>query len=336
MRIAVLFGGTSEEREVSIASASEVVRALRNGGHDVTAIDSAMGRLTPLQDRELTDTCRVQSQPSATSLHSLRSQSTAATVASAIDDVDVVFIALHGGSGEDGHLQALLELLGVPFTGSSSLASGLAMDKDLAKRLAEHGGIRTPSWLMNETCFSNVSRSLGLPVITKPNAQGSSVGIQIVRKEGDFASGLADAAQYGQVMVESFVPGREFTVSVLDDVALPVGEIITDGGQLFDYESKYTAAGASEVFPAQISPDLTAELQESALRVHRLLKLDGYSRSDFRVDVDGVVWFMEVNTLPGLTGRSLLPQAAEAAGIAFDELCERIVELALRKRGGAT
>lgn len=248
-------------------------------------------------------------------------------------EFDVVFIALHGGSGEDGHVQALLELLGVPFTGSSSISSGLAMDKDISKRLAEQGGVRTPSWLMNETYFPTVAASLGLPVIVKPNTQGSSVGLQIVREEKDFSPAIANAARYGEVMIETYVSGREFTVSVLDDTPLPVGEIITDNGRLFDYESKYQAAGAAEIFPAQIGADLAAELQASALKIHHLFKLDGYSRSDFLVDDEGVVWFMEVNTLPGLTSQSLLPKALESAGISFGDFCERIVELALLKAG---
>lgn len=331
MNIAVLFGGTSEEREVSIASASKVVRALREEGHHVTAIDSAMGRLTSAQDRELTALSVVRAQPTESSLLALRSRSNALAFGNAVGEFDVVFIALHGGSGEDGHVQALLELLGVPFTGSSSISSGLAMDKDLSKRLAEQGGIRTPGWLMNETHFPTVADALGLPVIVKPNAQGSSVGLRIVREEEGLASAVANAARYGEVMIEKYVAGREFTVSILDDTPLPVGEITTDNGRLFDYESKYQEAGAEEVFPAQISADLAAELQASALKIHRLFKLDGYSRSDFLVDDEGVVWFMEVNTLPGLTSQSLLPKALEPAGISFGEFCNRVVELALQK-----
>ncbi|MFE6385240.1 D-alanine--D-alanine ligase family protein [Nocardiopsis dassonvillei] len=333
MNIAVLFGGTSEEREVSVASASKVVQALRDNGHHVTAIDSATGRLTSAQDRELTALSSVRQQPTEKSLLDLRSRSNAIAFGKAMAEFDVVFIALHGGSGEDGHVQALLELLGVPFTGSSSISSGLAMDKDISKRLAEQGGVRTPSWLMNETHFPNVTASLSLPLIVKPNTQGSSVGLQIVWKEEDFTSAIANAARYGEIMIETYVAGREFTVSVLDDTPLPVGEIITDKGRLFDYESKYQAAGAAEIFPAQINADLTAELQASAMKIHQLLKLDGYSRSDFRVDNDGVVWFIEVNTLPGLTSQSLLPKALDPAGISFGEFCDRIVELALLKAG---
>ncbi|MCK9870332.1 D-alanine--D-alanine ligase [Nocardiopsis dassonvillei] len=333
MNIAVLFGGISEEREVSISSASKVVRALRDKGHNVTTIDSATGRLTSAQDRELTALSGVREQPTESSLLSLHSRSNAIAFGTAMGEFDVVFIALHGGSGEDGHVQALLELLGVPFTGSSSISSGLAMDKDISKRLAEQGGVRTPSWLMNETYFPTVAASLGLPVIVKPNTQGSSVGLQIVREEKDFSPAIANAARYGEVMIETYVSGREFTVSVLDDTPLPVGEIITDNGRLFDYESKYQAAGAAEIFPAQIGADLAAELQASALKIHHLFKLDGYSRSDFLVDDEGVVWFMEVNTLPGLTSQSLLPKALESAGISFGDFCERIVELALLKAG---
>lgn len=333
MKVAVVFGGTSTEREVSIASAVEVIRALRELGHEVIAVDSARGRLSLEEEGRLTlpssAPAAIQDQPDSTQLEALRQTRSEVNLSSAVLDCDLVFLALHGGSGENGQIQALLELAQVPFTGSGSTASGLAMDKELSKRVARSAGILTPDWLTGPVDADQVGDRLGWPVVVKPDAEGSSVGLSIVDGPEGLPAAIAEAATYGQVIVERFVTGREFTVSVLGHSALPVGEIVKPEGKVFDYASKYQNDGVQEVFPARISGDLARGLQEAAETIHRVFKLRGYSRSDFIVDREGRIWFMEANTLPGLTRSSLLPKAAAAAGISFDDLCERICRLAL-------
>ncbi|HTW74920.1 MAG TPA: D-alanine--D-alanine ligase [Steroidobacteraceae bacterium] len=331
MRIAVLFGGTSAERDVSVASAAQIIPALGAAGHDVVAVDTARGRLPAAEIRRLLETGVTAQPPTQNAIADVRNRAVALSAANFdIRDVDVVFIALHGGAGEDGRIQAMLDLAGLPYTGSHHIGSAAAMDKDLSKRLFRSVQVPTPDWLMAPVCVDQVARELGWPVIVKPNKQGSTVGLTLVRS----AAGLDPAmeAAYGfddEVMVERFVVGREFTVGILDGVALPVGEIIAPG-DVFDYEAKYQPEVAREVFPADISAEETRRIQGYALRAHQALKLGAYSRMDFRRDRDGEYWCLEANTLPGLTATSLLPQAARAAGIEFPELLERICRAAVR------
>jgi D-alanine-D-alanine ligase len=247
---------------------------------------------------------------------------------------DVLFLALHGGAGEGGTLQAILDVIGVPYTGSGQLGSALAMDKDLSKRLFRAAGVPVPAWFMAPVAPEDVKTGLGWPVIVKPSKQGSSVGLTLVRKPADLAAAVDLARQYDdEVMVEQFIPGRELTVGVLGDVPLPVGEIVPKH-ELFDYESKYTPGMSVETFPAAIATRLARQLQEYALVAHRALKLGGYSRIDFRVSPDDDIFCLEANSLPGMTRTSLYPQAARAAGIEFPEMCERICKLA-RNNGPA-
>jgi D-alanine-D-alanine ligase len=222
----------------------------------------------------------------------------------------------------------------VPYTGSGPLASALAMDKDLSKRLFRAAGIPVPDWFMAPFAADDVTKVLGWPVIVKPSKQGSSVGLTLVKKAAELAAAVQLASRYdNEVMAEEFIAGRELTVGVLGDVPLPVGEIVPKH-ELFDYESKYTPGMSEETFPAKIDTRLARQLQAHALAAHRALKLGGYSRIDFRVSPDGDIFCLEANSLPGMTRTSLLPQAAQAAGIAFPELCERICRLA-RNNGGA-
>jgi D-alanine-D-alanine ligase len=249
-----------------------------------------------------------------------------------IGAVDVVFLALHGGAGEDGRIQALLDLAGLPYTGSNHIASAAAMDKDLSKRLFRSVGIPTADWLMCPVTAEQVSRELGWPVVVKPNKQGSTVGLGIVREASALPAAI-DAARAcdDEVMIEKFVGGREFTVGVLDGAALPVGEIIVPG-EVFDYRSKYQTGGVREVFPADLAPVIASRMQAYALRAHAVLKLGAYSRIDFRMDAEGSIWCLEANSLPGMTSTSLLPQAAKAAGIEFPDLLQRICQGAIRSR----
>jgi D-alanine-D-alanine ligase len=330
MKIAVLFGGTSEERDVSIASAAQVIPALRGLGHDVIAIDTATGRLAADAEKKMLTSGVGPEPPSNTALASMRASALAlANSAPDMRDVDVVFLALHGGAGEDGRIQAVLDLAGLAYTGSNHIASATAMDKDLSKRLFRAAGVPTADWIMAPVPAHVVADTLGWPVVVKPNKQGSTVGLSIVRDPKDLAAAVQLAERYdNEVMVERFVPGRELTVGILEGEALPVGEIITKSG-IFDYQAKYQTGGAREIFPAELPEEVTAQLQQLAVRAHDALKLGVYSRIDFRMDLQGRFWCLEANSLPGMTAASLLPQAARVAGIEFPKLVERICRAAL-------
>lgn len=249
-----------------------------------------------------------------------------------IKGADLVFLALHGGAGEDGRIQAMLDLAGLAYTGSNHIASAAAMDKELSKRLFRSAGVPTPDWLMAPVAEQSVQTVLGWPVVVKPNKQGSTMGLTVVREPARLQDAISRAHGYdSEVMVETFVAGREFTVGVLNGKTLPIGEIVVPG-EVFDYQSKYQAGGAREIFPASITAAESTLLQDYALRAHGVLKLGAYSRIDFRRDAQGGFWCLEANSLPGMTATSLLPQAAQAAGIDFTELLDQICRAALKGR----
>lgn len=336
MKVAVLFGGTSSERDVSIASGSQVLKALHQAGHEVLAIDTARGVLSPGEQQQLLEAGVAPEPPALQTLSELHSNTARLARSSDFTQADVVFLALHGGSGEDGTMQGFFELLGVPHTGSGVRGSANAMDKDTAKRLCLAAGVPTADWLMAPADSSEVEQRLGYPLVVKPNKEGSTVGLTVVKKPEDLTPAIETASRYDdEVMLEKFVPGRELTVGILGDRALAVGEIFPKRGEIFDYESKYQKGGAEEVFPANLTPEQTARIQDLGLRVHRALKLNDYSRVDFRMDPSGDVWVLEANTLPGMTATSLLPQSAAAVGISFPELCETICRLALDRKRAA-
>jgi D-alanine-D-alanine ligase len=316
---------------VSLASGLRVADALRSRGHTVTTVDTVRGMLTAAEERAMLEGPVVHAlPPEQGALARLSSETMPATVREigSHHDSDVVFIGLHGGQGEDGTLQALLDLTGVPYTGSGHLASALAMDKDLSKRLFRDAGVRTPDWLMAPAADDEIVSKLGLPVIVKPSKQGSTVGLTLVKERAGLQAAIAEARRYDdEVMIEQFIAGRELTVGILGDQALPVGEIIPKH-EIYDYECKYTPGMAREEFPAKLSDAETRSVQQQALLAFRALKLSGYSRIDFRMTADGTFYCLEANTLPGMTATSLIPQAAAAAGITFPALCERIVQLA--------
>lgn len=332
MKIAVLFGGTSEERDVSIASAAQIIPALRGLGHEVIAVDTASGRLPDEAERRLAAGVAPE-PPSPGALARMRAAGATPMLGPAQDlaGVEVVFLALHGGAGEDGRIQSVLDLAGLRYTGSNHIASAAAMDKDLSKRLFRAAGVPTADWLMTPAEASAVAATLGWPVVVKPNKQGSTVGLSVVRAPEALAAAIELARRFDdEVMIERFVPGRELTVAILGSEALPVGEIVTPG-EIFDYRAKYQRGGAREVFPAQIPPAAAQRVQALALAAHRALKLGYYSRIDFRMDERGEFWCLEANSLPGMTAASLLPQAAAAAGISFPELLGRICAAASQR-----
>jgi D-alanine-D-alanine ligase len=340
-------GGTSSERDVSLATGLRVAEALRARGHEVTTVDTTRGALTPGEEKAMLSSGVVKVAPPPQQELARMSVEALPRTANTLPtqrDTDVIFLGLHGGQGEDGTIQALLDLTGVPYTGSGHLASALAMDKDLSKRLFRAAGVPTADWVMvrrrpGESAIerppTSAVRALGMPVIVKPSKQGSTVGLSIVKESSQLDTAIGAAFEFDdEVMVERFIPGREFTVGILGDEALPVGEIIPKH-EIYDYECKYTAGMAEEVFPARISGEEAARVQSYARKAFEALKLRGYARIDFRLSsVDGEFYCLEANTLPGMTQLSLIPQAAAAAGISFPELCDRIVQLALAGREG--
>lgn len=336
MRIAVLLGGTSAERDVSLASGIRIADALRESGHTVTCVDPATGTLSAAAEAELRRNAIAAAPPSLEALERIShsSFSPALTTLPAVAEADVVFLALHGGHGEDGTVQALLDLAGIAYTGSGHLASAVAMDKDLSKILCRAAGVPTADWLMAPVTESDVRQQLGLPVVVKPSKQGSTVGLTVVKTWDQLGPAIVEAARYDdEVMIERFIAGREFTVGVLGDEALPVGEIIAEH-EIYDYECKYTAGMAREEFPAKLEAAQTVQVQAYALRTFRALKLRSYARIDFRLGGDGVFYCLEANTLPGMTALSLIPQAAAAAGMSFPVLCDRIATQAATQRAG--
>lgn len=330
LRVAVLLGGSSEERTVSLASGAQVAAALRHAGHRVVSIDSAAGILpAELEDRLLTSPIGSVEVDLPARTRDAAGLPDAGVIASepSLREVDVVFLALHGGAGEDGTIQTLLEVAGLPYVGSGPLGCALAMDKDVTKRLLRDGQVPTPDWIVGRTPGEEVGQRLGYPVIVKPLSGGSSVRLTLAGDARAVDEATAGAEGGGdEVMYEAFVEGREFTVGILDGEALPVVEIVPEH-ELFDFECKYMDGMAQEIAPAQIEEELRDALHAMALRVHGLLRLEQFSRVDFMVDTDGRVWCLEANALPGLTANSLLPKAARAAGIEFPELCTRICRL---------
>lgn len=311
------------------------MRALREAGHEVLALDTARGLLSAAEERHFLVSGVATTPPKEEELAIVRAGSAELTKGGALKDVDVVFLALHGGTGEDGTIQAFLDLARVAYTGSGHAGSAAAMDKDVSKQLFRAAGIPTPDWLMAPVDEREVEARLGFPLIVKPNKQGSTIGLTLVRRAQELQKAIDEARLYDdEVMLEQFIDGREFTVGVLRDRALAVGEIIPEGAEIFDYQSKYQAGGAREIFPADLAAESAARVAELALSAHRALKLRDYSRVDFRMDRDGLFYCLEVNTLPGMTATSLLPQSAAAVGISFPDLCDEICQLARDRQRG--
>ena len=337
MRITVLTGGTSAERDVALASAVQVIAALRSIGHQVAVVDTARGFIPETDEAQLLTASVGQAPPSLVQLEALEHGLLLSGLANlaTVREAEVLFLALHGGHGEDGTLQTILDMIGVPYTGSGPIGSAMAMDKDIAKRLFQEAGIPTAKWLMAPATVQEVETRLGWPVVVKPSKQGSTVGLSIVKERAQLVPAILEAFKHDdEVMLEQFIAGRELTVSILGDRALPVGEIISKK-EIYDYEAKYTPGMAEEIFPAALSDDEVAAVQEQARRTFGALKLSGCARIDFRMTTDGQFYCLEANTLPGMTATSLVPQAAAAAGITFPELCERIALLAIDTRASS-
>lgn len=327
MKIAVLMGGRSAEREVSLSSGRGMAEALRRLGHATTSIDAADGAELPAGDE--VKAARPASVVAALPLTAMLG----AVEAPAVREADVVFNGLHGTYGEDGTIQAALELAGKIYTGSGVLASALAMDKAMSKRVFEREALPTPHWMQLEAGVPgsalDVSLLGGYPLVVKPNAQGSTVGLSIVRHPSELQPAIGKAIEYDeQVLVEQYIAGRELTVAVVGDEAFPVVEIEPKSG-FYDYQSKYTAGATTYTCPAKLSKELTRHLRELATESAQVIGCRGVARVDFRLSEDDEPYILEVNTLPGMTPTSLVPMAAAAKGLSYEQLVGRMLDLAL-------
>jgi len=334
-RVTVLLGGTSPERAVSLASGAQLYRALREWGHEVLCIDTARGILPPAEVEELLSRAVGSEPPPAPEEDLLASGALLPLLRDpTVAGSELLFPILHGGTGEDGTLQAVLDLAGIPYAGSGRLGCTLAMDKEVTKRLLRSAGIATPDWLTEEASLEEVEAELGFPVIVKPPSGGSTIGLTLAHDAQELRAALAESRRHeDRVLFERYVKGRELTVGILGETPLPVGEIVP-AHELFDYECKYTPGMAEEIFPADLPAEVADEARARALAVHRLLFLRDFSRVDFLLDDRGELWCLEANALPGMTALSLLPRAARAEGLSFEELCNTIVDGALRRVSG--
>lgn len=310
LKIAVLYGGVSKEREVSISSSKGIIDALKKNGHDVVAIDFHPERLHEIIELK----------------------------------VDLVFIALHGKFGEDGSVQGLLDMLNIPYVGSGVLASALAMDKYKAKQLFESVNIPTAKGklyrIMDTTdvteIVEDIVNNFAVPFVIKPNREGSTVGLTIVKKHDEIKEAIERATESDEyILVEQFIKGKELTVPVLgkmnEETALPIIEIIPKN-ELYDYESKYSEGGSEHIIPARISDELTEQIQNYAVRAHQVLGCETYSRADFLLTDEGKPYILEVNTLPGMTPTSLFPDSAKAVNMSYEEMVEKLVQLTVEQR----
>lgn len=303
-KIAVILGGPSSEREVSIRSGKAISNALRNCGYNVTEIGEK-----GLIEEELLNS-----------------------------GIDIAFIALHGKYGEDGTIQKFLEDKGISYTGSGPLASKRALYKDVAKAIFIEKNIPTPEYILVESenydsVINKIKNRLAFPVVLKPIDEGSSIGLSVVKEEEHLLSALNTAYKYSKkILIEKYIPGEEITVGILGEAPLAVVHIVPKKGY-YNYEAKYTSGMTNYIVPAQLPSSVYEEIQFLGLKSHNALGCRDFSRVDVRLDPNGKPWVLEVNTIPGFTETSLLPKSAGAVGIGFNELCEQIIEFA-RERGG--
>lgn len=348
MKIVVLAGGLSPERNVSLSTGTMVTEALRGQGHRAALVDlyfgleDDAGALEELFDADVSAAAkRISRQaPDLEQVKAARRDKSPSLFGPNVLELcrlaDVVFLALHGACGEDGRVQAAFDLLGIPYTGAGYLGSAIAMDKDLTKRLVADV-VNTPGWKMVDVRAEDIDglvASARLPLVVKPVASGSSIGVSIAHTRQELHGALMEGLRFGgQCVLEQYVAGREIQVAILAGQALPSIEIIPKEG-FYDYENKYQPGAAEEVCPAPIPPAWEQRVGQAALTVYHALGLSVYSRADFIVDQEGTPWFLEINTLPGMTPTSLVPQEAAAVGIDYASLCQRIIEESLRVRKG--
>ena len=345
MKIVVLAGGLSPERNVSLSSGAMVTQALRSRGHQVALIDLFFGTEGTDTTRDIFDAPIPESfkkvsrqAPDLEQIRRSRRDQSPSVIGPGVLELckqaDVVYLALHGACGEDGRLQATLDLMGVPYTGSNCLSSAIAMDKDLTKRMVAHKVI-TPKWqsvTVTEENLEQLTAQTELPVVVKPIDSGSSIGVYIAYDREQLHMALTESIKLGgRTVLEQYIRGREIQVAILDGRALPSIEIIPKEG-FYDYENKYHPGAAEEVCPAPIPAEWEKRIGDAALTVFNTIGLAVYSRADFIVTEDGTPYFLEINTLPGMTPTSLVPQEAAAVGIDYATLCETIINVSLQVR----
>ena len=341
MNIIVLAGGNSTEREVSIASGQGVCKALRERNHKAVLLDPYFGASqkeenlfpTEYDVDKAADAMREMSSKLEETMKT-RKGFFGPNVLEICKEADIVFLALHGANGEDGKVQSVLDLMGIKYTGSGPLSSGMAMDKGITKMVFEAKGVPTPKGITLEKgkCSSQFADyGMGFPVIVKPCCGGSSVGVCIANNQTEYQAALLEAFSYeNEVVVEQFITGREFSVAVVDGKAYPVIEIAPLQG-FYDYKNKYQAGSCVETCPADLSSALTKEMQKYAEMGYKALNLQAYARLDFLMDDEGNMYCLEANTLPGMTPTSLMPQEAKAIGMDYPQLCEKLIEVSLKK-----
>lgn len=341
MNIIVLAGGNSTEREVSIASGQGVCKALRERNHKAVLLDPYFGaskkeeNLFPAEyDVDKAADAMREMSSKLEEIMKTRKGFFGPNVLEICKEADIVFLALHGANGEDGKVQSVLDLMGIKYTGSGPLSSGMAMDKGITKMVFEAKGVPTPKGITLEKgkCSSQLADyGMGFPVIVKPCCGGSSVGVCIANNQTEYQAALVEAFSYeNEVVVEQFITGREFSVAVVDGKAYPVIEIAPLQG-FYDYKNKYQAGSCVETCPADLSSALTKEMQKYAEKGYKALNLQAYARLDFLMDDEGNMYCLEANTLPGMTPTSLIPQEAKAIGMDYPQLCEKLIEVSLKK-----
>ncbi len=344
MNILLITGGLSAEREVALSSGRAILKALRENGHNVKVVDPIYGSAEISEDVIFRDFIK-RDYPTRDSIQELQKTSSRKMLdcinSNLLDDIDIVFLGLHGKFGEDGKIQTILDLRGVNYTGSGIVSSNLAMDKEYSKALMKFNKIKTPEWLIfyNNNNFlvkeinAKIKTSFGYPAVIKPNDEGSTVGLTILyeENENDLENALDLAFSYSKkILIEEFIKGREITVPVIGEESYPVIEIKPKEG-FYDYEHKYSKGKTEYICPAEIEKSVETEAKQIALKAHKLLGCEVYSRVDFILTDKNELYCLEVNTLPGMTDTSLVPKSALISGINFNQLIEKIINLSLNK-----
>ena len=346
MKIVVLCGGLSPERNVSRSSGAKIAAALRELGHAVVLVDMYFGLedyaggLEDIFERPPEDfgTAIEEAAPDMAAVKAARRLKSASQFGDRVLELcamaDIVFMALHGQCGEDGRVQAVFDLMGIKYTGSGHLGSAIAMDKDLTKRIVAPLGVLTPEWRTYELAQLDLDAACGecaLPAVVKPVDSGSSIGVSIAHTREELRSALSAAArESSRAVVEQYIAGREVQIGILAGKPLPSIEIRPLVG-FYDYRNKYQAGAAEEITPAPIPAETEERVARAAMTVYTALGLSAISRADFILDAEGRLWFLEINTLPGMTPTSLVPQEAAVLGISYPELCQRIIDASLEK-----
>ena len=342
MKIVVLAGGTSTERTISIVSGTGICKALRQKGHQAVLADIFCGVENvdwedPFPQEYDVDAASAYMSGFNDKIEEMKKERRSffgPNILQLCEQADVVFLGLHGANGEDGKVQAAFDLMGIRYTGTGYLSSAMAMDKRITKEVFLMNNVPTPGGftMTRDNLEKDIAKyNLQFPVVVKTSCGGSSVGVYIVNDQKEYEEALTDACQYGaDIVVEEYIKGREFSVAVVDDKAYPIIEIAPIQG-FYDYKNKYQAGSTVETCPAEISPELTAKMQENAVKAAKALGLTGYSRLDFMMKENGDMYCLEANTLPGMTPTSLIPQEAKVLGMDYPTLCEELIRISLKK-----